>query len=489
VGYARIFSSYKLDQKLLWRRSMLRADSRPRESHLEADQLVETFPAAYCPKREDDFDHLVFALKYDGVDPYALVQIFARIDRGELARRISAQPTSKYARRLCFLCERLTQTRLDVQDATQGEWCPALDPKRYFTAPGVRSARHRVTDNLLGDRAFCPTIRRTAALAASIARRLGDRAAEITRGVDPALLARATWYLYTKETKSSFAIEREQPGDRMERYVRQLATVGELPLDTIEGLIDLQNSLVHPTYAERAIRAAGELEVYVGETQGFHERVHHIGAPSAATPGLMDGWMRTREVEGEGGPVIEAACRSFAFIFIHPFGDGNGRIHRLLLHHVLARRGFTQDRLVVPISSVLLNNPRSYDEALEAFSAKVMETARYKLDGEGVLTLHDVDEELYRFPDLTVQAEATFGWLERAIEEELPAELDFLRQLDEIRERMREIIEMPDRKEQLFINVCRRNGGVLSARKRAKFPELDDEVVRALEAVIREVIA
>lgn len=54
--------------------------------------------------------------------------------------------------------------------------------------------------------------------------------------------------------------------------------------------------------------------------------------------GLRAAWARMRPVEGPGGAVVEAACRSFAFVFIHPFGDGNGRIHRLLLHNVLALR-------------------------------------------------------------------------------------------------------------------------------------------------------
>ncbi len=238
----------------------------------------------------------------------------------------------------------------------------------------------------------------------------------------------------------------------------------------------------------RRLRAPGDPEVYVGETVGFREHVHHIGAPSEATPSLMRGWFRMREVEGEGGAVVEAACRSFAFVFIHPFGDGNGRIHRLVLHHVLARRGFTPARFIVPISSVLLHDPRSYDAALEAFSTKVMRATGYALDHEGALTITRADVDLYRYPDLTRQAEATFAGLERAIEEDLVQEIEFLRRLDEVRARMREILEMPDRKEQLFINLCRNNGGTLSRRKRAKFAELDDETITALEAVIREVM-
>src|SRR5690606_10659700 len=122
------------------------------------------------------------------------------------------------------------------------------------------------------------------------------------------------------------------------------------------------------------------------------------------------------------------------------------------------------------------------------FSTKVMKHTRYRLDPDGELTIVESDVDLYRFPDLTVQAEATFAWLERSIEEDLVGELNFLRKLDELLPRMREIVEMPDRKEQLFINLCRTNGGALSKRKRAKFAELDDDCIAALEAVIREIM-
>jgi Fic family protein len=38
-------------------------------------------------------------------------------------------------------------------------------------------------------------------------------------------------------------------------------------------------------------------------------------------------------------PVVYAAA--FGFVFIHPFIDGNGRLHRYLLHEELSTLGFT----------------------------------------------------------------------------------------------------------------------------------------------------
>jgi Fic family protein len=60
-------------------------------------------------------------------------------------------------------------------------------------------------------------------------------------------------------------------------------------------------------------------------------------------------------------PVVHAAAIAFGYVFMHPFDDGNGRIHRFLIHNILARRDFTPDGLIFPISAATLNNLDAYD--------------------------------------------------------------------------------------------------------------------------------
>ncbi len=66
----------------------------------------------------------------------------------------------------------------------------------------------------------------------------------------------------------------------------------------------------------------------------------------------------------EHPPLLQAALAHAQFEMIHPFGDGNGRAGRALIHVVLARRGVAP-RFVPPVSVVLARRADDYVAALQ----------------------------------------------------------------------------------------------------------------------------
>lgn len=64
--------------------------------------------------------------------------------------------------------------------------------------------------------------------------------------------------------------------------------------------------------------------------------------------------------------IAQAAVADAEFETIHPFGDGNGRAGRCLIHVILRRRGLAA-RVVPPISVVLATNARRYIAGLTDF--------------------------------------------------------------------------------------------------------------------------
>lgn len=79
----------------------------------------------------------------------------------------------------------------------------------------------------------------------------------------------------------------------------------------------------------------------------------------------MDGMLAMAEAQRLNNnldPMVAAACIAFGFVFIHAFMDGNGRIHRYRIHDVLAKAGFTPERIVLPVSAVILANLTQYTD-------------------------------------------------------------------------------------------------------------------------------
>ncbi len=487
MGYAALLERYKIQAMPNWHRSVI-SESSARRVDSSAGEVEETYPAAYWPG-ESPGDHLEFALKYDGMNLGLLAVLLPAIGADEITRYINSKPTGKYARRIWYFYEMLTGDRLALADMTQGNYVDLLDREEHFTLErGEPVRRQRVNDNLLGDVHFCPTVRRTEAISKFIAKDLAARCKELISAYSPELLRRALSYLYTKETKSSFEIEHIKPdASRTERFISLLRVALKEDLCTKPRLIDLQNQIVDPRFKDDDYR---DSQNYVGETVSIgKERVHYVCPKPEHVAGLMEGLISAHGRVERGGvhPVVQAALVGYSFVFIHPFEDGNGRIHRLLIHNILTRRGFAPSGVIFPVSAAMLKQPAAYDASLEAFSRPLLDLVEYTLDDDGRMTVHNDTGVWYRYPDMTVQVESLFDFVERTIETELVEELAFLANYDETKRSVQAIVDMPDRDIDLFIRFCLQNNGKVSQRKReSHFTKLTDAEIDQLERAVAE---
>jgi len=306
--------------------------------------------------------------------------------------------------------------------------------------------------------------------------------------VPPGIFQRALRYLYAKETRTSYAIERETPThQRAERFMALLHRAGADEFLTPEGLLNLQRTIVDPRFAAQGWRT---LQNYVGQSLAPGVEEVHLVPPKPADIGsLMAAWLNvggTLCKTDDVPPVAAAAWVAWAFVFLHPFEDGNGRIHRFLIHHVLAARRFGPPGVLLPISAVLLNRPADYDASFELFSVPLKARSDYELDGDLRMTLTNDTIEHFRHMDLTAVAVALHGFLAETIEREVPSELRFLHAYDAARSAMREIIDLPETTANLLARLCLQNQGHLSKAKRGHraFEKLTDEEINRLEAAV-----
>ena len=312
---------------------------------------------------------------------------------------------------------------------------------------------------------------------------------------DDDLLRRAAGYLYLKETQSSFEVEREQPSpDRSQRFadlLRQADT--QVPL-TEERLVELQQAVVDARFHEHTWRYQ---QNWVGKDFGHRKQIDFVPARPADVPALMSGllsldtsardWYNKEEDDASQiDPVVLAAVIAFGFVFIHPFMDGNGRIHRYLIHEVLANAGFTPRGIILPVSAVILANLDEYILALEAFSKPIRAKTNFNPDTPDIAATGN-DAVYFRYFDATQQVEFLYQALVRTVEEDLEKEIDYILGFDQAYKILNDLLDWPAHRLELFIRVVQQNEGVLSKTKQdSHFDWMKTEEIQQAEKQVVE---
>ncbi|MET4330843.1 Fic family protein [Bradyrhizobium sp. i1.15.2] len=441
----------------------------------------------YTPRHAPDATlegHLTFALKNEGLDLAILKRLFLAVNEDQIADLVRQKPTGLYTRRIWFLHEWLLERQLNLPAADKVSYVDAVDTELQYATSGRNSARHRVRNNLPGTLEFCPLVFKTAALSEFIAQDLKERARVVVSQVPKDLLARTAAFLLLKDSKSSYVIEGERPPqDRIQRWGRVIGEAGRAPLDEAEFLRLQRIVIGDERFVKLGFRNEGG---FVGEHERETQRPipDHISARHEDIPSLVRGLIAfDHAAENELDPVVAAAVLAFGFVYIHPFEDGNGRIHRYLMHHVLARRGFNPAGIHFPVSAAILDKISEYKSVLESYSTRLLPCVEWESTPQGNVKVLNDTGDFYRFFDATPHAEFLYECVQRTIEQDLPKETQFLRSFDTFRAGIENMIEMPERTLNNLFGFLQQNGGQLSKRARDnEFSELTpDEVTRIEE--------
>ena len=435
--------------------------------------------------------HIEFALKYDDLNLDFLKTVFESILVIEIATYIESSPTSKYARKIGFLYEFLTGKQLTLEKPISGNYTDLLDAGKYITGHTVKNNRWRINDNLLGTQNYCPIVRRTKQMEELLSLNIPEKIERLRKEFSPEIFRRAANYLYSKETRSSFEIEKEKPSaDRMEKFITLLSKAGTEKTDQIldeNRLVQLQNVIVDPRFAATSFR---DYQNFIGQTlPNYQDFIHYICPPPVYVHSLMQGLKEcSSKTEGINSEV-RAAVIAFGFVFIHPFEDGNGRIHRFLIHDVLVYDGVVPDGLIIPVSAHMLNNIKDYDNNLEKYSKPLMQRVKYTKKDSGELEVVNLPEVegYFRFPDLTDQCIYLAQTIHATLEEDIPDELLFIQRYDETKRAFQNVVDMPDKDINMMIVFLHQNKGVLPKKRRQNFSKLTDEEVKKMQEVYNQI--
>lgn len=468
-------------------------------------QVIDSWhvlPKGYAPNDSNSisqtealYNHLVFALKYEGINLSVFKSLSQKFSIGQLTELVNIEPTGIYSRKMWFLLEWLTGTEFPQKEdlsKSKKSYVPLIDEKLQYASKGIKSPRHLILNNLPGTVNFCPLIRRTTKLEKFINARLDAKKNNLVGGVHKDVLQRASAFLLLKDSKASFTIEGESP--KSKRAARWGQAIGQAGMNeiSVDELNRLQQLVIENSrFVEMGFRKKGG---FVGE----HDRTtgepipDHISARWQDLDSLMRGLIETNQLllGADMDAVLAAASIAFGFVFIHPFEDGNGRIHRYLIHHVLAKKKFAQQGIIFPVSASILDHIDDYRKVLEIYSKPLLELIEWKDTPDHNVEVRNNTIDYYRYFDATQQAEFLYACVEDTIENIIPKEVSYLISYDNFKRFLDDEFEMPDKLVALMVRFLDQNNGVISKRAREKeFSELNEKEIATIESKYNELFA
>lgn len=178
---------------------------------------------------------------------------------------------------------------------------------------------------------------------------------------------------------------------------------------------------------------------------------------------------------------------SFAFVFIHPFMDGNGRLSRFLIHHCLGQSGRLPPQFLLPVSVAMKKHEPQYLRALTSFSRPARQLCRVTWAGDehyGYEWAAGADA-WFRYMDLTECVQFTLEMAEAALDTHLRQEVDFLALFDRVSRFINDRHDVRSSDLTTLIVTIFQNGGKLSNHRRKQFAQrVPPQVLEAIETSV-----
>jgi Fic family protein len=143
------------------------------------------------------------------------------------------------------------------------------------------------------------------------------------------------------------------------RAMERAVEIGTAPRRFHLGdLLDIHRTLLRGTSEERHAGVIRKDQNWIGGRGLSPVDAIFVPPPEGRVRALLNDLVKFINLD-DVPAIAQAAIAHAQFETVHPFGDGNGRAGRCLIHVILRRRGLTP-QFVPPVSVVLATNARQY---------------------------------------------------------------------------------------------------------------------------------
>lgn len=164
--------------------------------------------------------------------------------------------------------------------------------------------------------------------------------------------------------------------DAMAHAVGLVGPGGVITTDLILGV---HRRLLAGTHLEEHGGSLREQQNWIGGSSYNPCSASFVPPPPEVVPDLIEDLVSFSN-DDSLPTVAQAAIAHAQFETIHPFGDGNGRTGRALIHLILRRRGLAP-RVLPPVSLILATSAQDYVEALTAYRYRGPATSKQASEG------------------------------------------------------------------------------------------------------------
>jgi len=429
----------------------------------------------------------------------SLEKLFSLLSFEYIENLCNNNPNSVPARKIGFLYEQITWKNLNFI-WTKATYINLIDENIFYSFElWEKNKKFKIINNILGKiNWFNPYIKKDSSFEKYIDFNYNSEIEKIISSKTEYLIEKSVWYLFLKETKSSYQIEWEE-FDRAKnsKFLMALKKLEIFENLNKQDIIKIHNSVMVNKKREDNFR---NFNNYISSwNELMWEIIIDYVCPKKddvdfLIQELLDFYKKNKN---NLNPILLASLVSSFFVFIHPFSDWNGRTSRYLFHYILKDLWIwiykNNENIIIPISAYILNNRDDYYYNLDLLSKTFWQDINYEINDNWSIEIFENTLKNYLYWDYTKLLLYFSKMFYNSFLLDFKKEIIFLEKYYNFIEKINSIFDFTHKEKWYIWKFLVNNNGKLSKSKKIFLEKqgliLEEKEIKKLEKIYLEIFS